>query len=330
MLANGCVLGGIPSPVFFPSVSSVAKNRWSVVDHIELLVTVNHPQFLVSALDINKHSSDQRLVKALKQANFQEQIIIYDSGVYEMVWGHNDNWSKQKYIETLRNNAFSQAFDLDSYCFNSNADATQIINSIQETESQLRKNSISPILHCKSINEYREKCLKLSSSLTPGVIAIPERELGEGLIEITRNIKKLRSTLNELTEYQPIHILGTGNPLSLLAYSFAGADSFDGLDWCQTVVDYDTGTLHHSLHLDLYMHQSKWGNESSLDFHTRCYLHNLEFYENWMKIIRNCNTYESMKELINLYFSNKCYDKLIDILTIDDTTLREPHEALSD
>ncbi len=329
MLANNSVIGGLPSPVFFPSVSSVAKNKWSVIDHIELLVAVNHPQLLVSALDINKYKSDQRLIEALKQATSQEQIILYDSGVYEMVWGNNSDWSKQKYIQTLKHNSFSQAFDLDSYCLDSSAEPKEIIASIEESESQLRKNSVSPILHCKSVNEYIEKCMKLSISLSPKVIAIPERELGEGILEITRNIKRLRSALNKLPKYQSIHILGTGNPLSILAYSFAGANSFDGLDWCQTVVDFDTGTLHHSLHFDLYKHQSKLGNTVTLDFLTRCYLHNLEFYEYWMSIIRKCHTHESMEKLVAQYFSNQCYDQLIEILT-NEITQREPHEALSD
>lgn len=47
-------IGGLPTPVFYPSVSSVAKNTWGVIDHIELLVSLNFSQFLVSCFDIYK------------------------------------------------------------------------------------------------------------------------------------------------------------------------------------------------------------------------------------------------------------------------------------
>jgi len=56
-------IGGIPYPVFYPSVLSVSKNVWDIIDHIELLVSINHPQFLVSCLDIYKYQSDNAFDK---------------------------------------------------------------------------------------------------------------------------------------------------------------------------------------------------------------------------------------------------------------------------
>ncbi len=325
-MVNGIsTVGGLPTPVFYPSVSSVSKNVWSVIDHIELLVSVNYPQFLVSALDIYKHQNNSQLIAALSKAQEQSQVILFDSGIYEVVWGRSKKWCRKRYVKTLKRNHFTHAFDYDIYCLNSSKDPSLLISkSISSTKSQLKRDAISPIIHCNSISGYIDTCLAVSKDLRPKLLAMPERELGQGTVEITKNIKMIREALNQLSHYQPIHILGTGNPLSMMAYSFAGADSFDGLDWCQTVVDYDSATLHHPLHLDYYKHQSQYGVGSDISFLARCYLHNLEFYEKWSRIIRGCTTDSDREKLVLQYFKNKCQDEFLSIFS------SKPTEALID
>lgn len=314
-MANGNnTVGGLLAPIFYPSVSSVSKNRWSVIDHVELLVSVNHPQFLVSALDIYKHQNSSELISALSKAKEQSQIIIYDSGIYEVVWGRSKKWCRKRYVKTLKRNHFTHAFDYDIYCLNKSHDPCAFISkSISSTKSQLSRDAISPIVHCNTISDYVETCVAVSKDLKPKLLAIPERELGRGTVEISKNIKTIRDALEQLDHYQPIHILGTGNPLSMMVYSFAGADSFDGLDWCQTVVDFDSATLHHPLHLDYYKHQSQYGSETDLSFLARCYLHNLEFYEKWTDIIRDCKSGLDREKLLSRYFENKCLDEFLSI-----------------
>ena len=77
------------------------------------------------------------------------------------------------------------------------------------------------------------------------MLAIPERELGDGLRDRVKTVRNIRKALNVLGKYHPLHLLGTGNPLSMIALAAAGADSFDGLEWCRTVADYPTGYLFH-------------------------------------------------------------------------------------
>ncbi len=78
--------------------------------------------------------------------------------------------------------------------------------------------------------------------------------------------------------YCPLHLLGTGNPLSIIAYALAGADSFDGLEWCQTVADHDTGRLLHFQQWDLLRHQTEWGRNNALPYIQSVLMHNLCFY----------------------------------------------------
>jgi queuine/archaeosine tRNA-ribosyltransferase len=74
--------------------------------------------------------------------------------------------------------------------------------------------------------------MKVAEQLCPVLLAVPERALGEGIATRIRSVRQIRKALNELDFYCPLHLLGTGNPVSIIAYTIAGADSFDGLEWC--------------------------------------------------------------------------------------------------
>lgn len=309
-------IGGLPTPVFYPSVSSVSKNVWDVSDHVELLVAVNFPQFLISCFDVHKEKNNTRLISALKNSGEQNQVVLYDSGIYEVVWAKSKKWNRKKYLRTLRDNRISHAFALDDYIVSKRSSITteKLVNDIALTSNQIGNDIISPIIHCKNIDEYINVCVNTSKLIKPRLLAIPERELGFGIVEIARNIGLIRQALNTLDEYQQLHILGTGNPLSMMIYAFMGADSFDGLDWCQTVVDYESATLHHTLHFDLYAHQGRWCNESDMSFLSRCFLHNLDFYTVWMEDVQNCILSNQQEAMINKYIKKPLRKIFLDLL----------------
>ncbi|WP_182212931.1 hypothetical protein [Stenotrophomonas acidaminiphila] len=73
----------------------------------------------------------------------------------------------------------------------------------------------------------------------------------------------LRKALDDNGRYVGLHLLGTGNPISIALYAWAGADSFDGLEWCQTVVDHDTGLLFHLSQSDFFRRQTAWGESDT-------------------------------------------------------------------
>ena len=251
----------------------------------------------------------------MEKANEQCQIVLWDSGIYEVVWSQSNKWSKKQYIETLKKNSFAQAFSFDDYCLKKRKQTpSSIAGSVLSDIKQIGKSTISPIIHCHNPQNYPTTCFEVSQICKPKLIAIPERELGEGVLEISMNIRKIRSKLNKLDKYQPLHILGTGNPISMMLYTFAGADSFDGLDWCQTVVDFEKGTLHHPLHLDLYKHQSTWGGNSDIGFFTRCYLHNLEFYENWMVLLHKSLMNNQIEKMMQKHLSSIFFDKIAPVI----------------
>ena len=75
--------------------------------------------------------------------------------------------------------------------------------------------------------------------------------------------------------------------LTLIAiFAMAGADTFDGLEWCQTVVDHDTGRLFHFQQWDLFRDQTCWGTNGALPYIQSTLMHNLEFYRAFMTELR--------------------------------------------
>src|SRR5262249_26310347 len=136
----------------------------------------------------------------------------------------------------------------------------------------------------------------VASKIDPLILAIPERELGDGLRERVRTIREIRKALNNLGKYYPLHLLGTGNPISIIALAAAGADAFDGLEWCRTVAEYTSGHLFHFQQFDCF-NQACLGQvrdhkirriienpESSYAFKTLSY--NVDFFEDMTRTMQ--------------------------------------------
>ncbi len=175
---------------------------------------------------------------------------------------------------------------------------------INEYERDLRLTSkpLIPIIHLpKTIGEKLEKSAALiaqrvARSIRSIAIAIPERELGEGLFARVRTMRSIRIALNELPFYQPVHLLGTGTPISVALLTAAGADSFDGLEWCRYVADASQATLHHFQLYEMF----KWqdvipgvnaitraaANDERVRYTGKVIFHKLHFYSSWMNRFR--------------------------------------------
>ena len=296
---------------FYPSVSSVSKNILTPIQHIEILISINHNKFLISAYDLF-HAEDEhheKLKGLFFKAKEQEQIIMMDSGIYEKTWRIDTSWKREDYNKICEKYNFNYTFNYDEY--NRNDSKEMIIKTIIQN---LERNNKCPIIHSSNPEDLPEICFEISKTLTPDLIAIPERELGNGIYEGLKTMNNIRKRLNELSNYQRIHILGTGNPLSILAYCLMGADSFDGLDWCQTVADYETATLHHTQHYSFYAHQSQFGQFDDMDFFIKLFAHNLYFYEEFLNKINESVRENSLENLAQKYLPNNAYSVIQKLL----------------
>ncbi|MCX7144336.1 MAG: hypothetical protein NT123_25555, partial [Proteobacteria bacterium] len=278
----------LATPIFFPSISSV-KTALPPAEYLAALHSLrdSNKQFLVSAFDLGRAGNGDGLAHGLAAAQDAGTIVLMDSGNYESYWKEGQaNWQQSDFHDALRRFVCSFAFGFDNQ--NPAADTDAHVNSVVERWRQDQQVAgprvIVPIVHGNAEN-LPSLCMRVAQSTQVPMIAVPERRLGDGVLERTRSVITLRKALNDTGRYVGLHLLGTGNPISIALYAWAGADSFDGLEWCQTVVDHDTGLLFHLSHSDFFRQQTKWG-EGDISFHARTLAHNLTFYTDWMRRLR--------------------------------------------
>ena len=301
-------IGGtfLPLPCFFPSISTI-KTNLPPLEYLKILTALKYPLLLISAYDLYHCNSNQlnAIKKLLEHAINNKQIVLIDSGNYESYWKNDKTWSIEKYREILKSIPHQIAFCYD--VFEWGIGLQEIINNIEDevVKSQsFSHGTIVPILHLTK--KLLPKIItKLADRLNPLFIAIPERELGDGMLERATNVFKIRKELNKKSQYYPLHLLGTGNPLSILVYSICGADSFDGLEWCQTTVNRDTGLVYHFQQREFFKLDSKLQKISGLPYSQLTLVHNLKFYNKWMNKINKGFLNNNMIEIVDSYLPNR-------------------------
>lgn len=304
----------IKLPVYFPSISSV-KTGLSPFEYFKILKALGQSHFLVSAFDIDKSFQREEFINALKENRKADgSIILMDSGNYESYWIRDKSWSIEKFNEILKQEVSDLAFCFDNQFppEDPKENATWISNSTESSQSVANSTSIIPIIHCDKRN-LNETVLELYNKTNCPMVSIPERILGDGLLERVSTVTRLRKELNKLENYVFIHLLGTGNPFSLLLFSLAGADSFDGLEWCQTTVNTHTSVLYHFQQRELVKDDCIFCKAPDLDYNLKTLGHNLVFYNSWMKKIQDALENREEKVLLGQTFDGSFLNSLTEI-----------------
>lgn len=297
------------SPVFFPSISSV-KSSHPIMDYLQVLASMptQNTQFLVSAFDLARVQSYEPSIRLLRASLEAGTIILMDSGNYESYWRDaQSQWSQQSFHDVLSRFPCTMAFSFDEQ--NPPEELRQHVDLIvSRWESDCSAScgvNIVPIVHGNA-EELPELCAAVAEKSGVEMIAVPERRLGDGVFRRASCVETIRTSLDSLGRRVALHLLGTGNPISIAIYVSKGADSFDGLEWCQTVVDYETALLFHTSQAIFFKGQSEWLDES-LPFHAGTLLHNLEFYADWMHRLRNAVDNERISDFCRLNFPERVY-----------------------
>ncbi len=300
-------------PCFFPSISSV-KTNLEPIEYLRMLVGINYPQFLISAFDIYYAAEDQRqqIHTLLQHALEQEQLILLDSGNYESYWKGNNSWNTNNFHSVLKTEPYHLAF-----CFDKQEEyeevstiANQVEDSVMTSQPETQGATMIPIVH-GSQDILPELSQQITQRLHPLLLAIPERELGSGIIERSKTLLRIRRTLDKTGRYYPVHLLGTGNPISMLIYSICGADSYDGLEWCQTTVDHNTGLLYHFQQRELLQVKTTFDLMPDLPYEHATLVYNLVFYQKWMNNIQNSINDGSIINKANKFLGKPFCDSLL-------------------
>ncbi|WP_161494845.1 toll/interleukin-1 receptor domain-containing protein [Bradyrhizobium canariense] len=298
MLGNGLRL-----PSLFFSVSSY-ETRLSPGSAVDALNLFEAQTVLLSAYDFDPARTPPRgLLPAVKEMRSRGATVLLDSGNYEKARLSDRKWTLKKYHEALARVPHDAAFCFDEV--NPPANPRMAIADLLKGIERDRRNTKQPIIPVVHLPRDRTGNYKTETAAAfmkevaretrPPLLAIPERELGPGILERATAMRKIRETLNGLYFYQPVHILGTGNPVSIALLAAAGADTFDGLEWCRYVADGETKTLHHFQHYEFFRWQdaialSAVTRKAAVDpearYSARAVFHNLEFYTRWMEGLR--------------------------------------------
>lgn len=297
-------------PLYFPSVSSV-KSGLAPDDYVNVLnQVVMGEQYLVSAFDLMRCSPDSQegFVRGIRAAQSAGTVVLLDSGNYESFWkAPHQPWTAAEFHDALGLVRPMVAFGFDDQYPPSNyADHLRQLNAQYETDCRASaETAIIPIVH-GDIEALVRQCPALARDQKLIAIAVPERSLGAGIFERARTVRALRAALDQTGQNVVLHLLGTGNPTSIALYTNEGADSFDGLEWCQTVVDHETGLLHHFSQGDFFRQQSRWGR-SDISYIPRTLAHNLEFYRDWMSRLADALEVDGVKEFCRHNVTERVY-----------------------
>jgi len=302
----------LTSPFFFPSISSVQTNH-DVYDYFQLIKRTCYPAFLVSAYDVFYHKKRAGLSKeisALSQGSF---FVLMDSGHYEAYWTKDDKWTFDKFRVVLKDCDVDLCFSFDVYFDEKGSPKTHIKKTIQYAAMTggAQKSGITiPIVH-STPKLFPSTILKIVNGINSNIIGVTERELGFSMLERATNLRRIRVALKKAGKDVAIHLLGTGNPTSLLVYFLCGADFFDALEWCKNVVNPSNGHLYHFVQMDLIDCRCKICKMKGLSYPARVTSHNLLFYERFTDEIRSSlSSDKKLNRLLTKYLPNHLIPKV--------------------
>jgi len=263
---------------------------------------------LVSAYDAYRYRSDRAFLKDIRALIQSPRIFFLDSGNYE-AYRKDDRWSRRNktgwHKSAFREMVVQLGPDI-AFAFDTpNPEGSQgevVKRAVRAYGADQRaigpsRCCLCPIVHlprtvdCAPVAKYAAAIVsRVARELDPVMIAIPERELGDGIVQRAKCVRRIRQELDASGKYCPLHLLGTGNPISMLVFAVAGADSFDGLEWCRTVAEYDSGQLFHFQHFDCFRDRyvgrlqdepRKIVENRAAPYGARIAAYNMSFFREW-------------------------------------------------
>jgi queuine/archaeosine tRNA-ribosyltransferase len=209
---------------------------------------------------------------------------MLDSGFFESQVRGETTWSSEEYVEVRSAVPHDILFSFD-------APAQPRIRhrSPVKTTGRPASDRNPPLVNIVHGTDRASIVDGVRSALCAGQplgIAIVDRETGPDLAARTRTVAMVRNVINVTDETLLLHVLGCGNPVVMAAYTMAGADTFDSLDWAQGAVDIRSLTLTDPLLLRSTGCKCKVCVELPGPDNQLALLHNLLFYQEFSQQLR--------------------------------------------
>lgn len=222
------------------AVSSL-RARASLPRHLDLLEMTDVEAVLVSSLDLADMGKERAPAEELLRGMVAAGIhVLIDSGGYEAYWTKRTEWTATQHWQVVESLPGSAALGFD-YPQPMTDDIPAVVKHAIAgcPATPVGCAGVIPIVHAPSA-QLAGAVTAVAQAASAPLIGVPERRLGEGILDRVRKVQEIRGQLEAVgLGSTGIHILGAANPLDVVCYTWAGAESFDGLEWNRALLDVD-------------------------------------------------------------------------------------------
>lgn len=247
-------------PALVPSISSF-ETQLDPTAALQLQYALREPVSLVSAYDVKRLGSD---FADLCHKFRETSVVLLDSGGYEhshairYARGNAPSWEFSDFESVCKIGLHDFVFSFDYFWREADKQETvdnfelRLLGEVFQGHQFIAPECLIPVIHLHVRSDESQRLSedqiirlvqRIASECKSPFVAIPERELGDGLVEKFKLTRKICDALLD-TPSVGLHILGCGNPLSFAFLAAAGARMADGLEWYRTFVA-DNFHLHH-------------------------------------------------------------------------------------
>lgn len=247
-------------PSLVPSISSF-ETQLDPLPALQLQQTLREPISLVSAYDIR--SGNEQFLEVCQEYQ-KSAVLLLDSGGYEdsrvrrYAGDGAPSWTFDDFKTVCDLNIYDFAFSYDYFWCDEKENEVpsdfelRLVGDLPDDHKFVPAEKLIPVVHLQTRDgkkrldeqDILNLVARMSSECISPFIAIPERELGEGLLDRFNLAKKICDQITEANANVSLHLLGCGNPLSFAFMSVAGVKMADGLEWYRTFAA-DNFHLHH-------------------------------------------------------------------------------------
>jgi tRNA-guanine family transglycosylase len=281
-----------------------------------LLKESGYPGFLISAYDVFHNENRNAIINDFNNVTDNSNTFtLMDSGNYEAFWHKDKEWSEDKFESILKDIRSDICFSYDVFykkeSIKEYSRKTALL-TLKAASMQAFGTTV-PIIHGTKEN-IPEIVKGVTDEIFPEIIGFAEKDLGSSLLERAHTIKTIRDVIDRKTDDVPIHILGTGNPTSLMLYSLCGADLFDGLEWCKNAISSSNAHVYHFVQRELFECDCEACAAEKNVYARAAMLHNLIFYDNFLSEIRAALAEGDINELVSKYLPKHIQAKIIEMV----------------
>jgi len=235
----------IITPLLVPSFSSKGFYESKAINELPWIFknTVDKitEAFLISAFDINCGYLNL-------PENATTDVVILDSGGYEVLdcWDESEVFKEQKAslntwsvdkLKAIINTwpDYIPCIFVSFDCYQDNLSFSEQVALAMDLFNGITKQMKLLLIKPENTSSNHidiDKLVNVDIQINEfDVVGLAEKQLGSSILERMINISKLRNWIDKKGKYQPIHIFGSLDPISVALYYYSGAEIFDGLSW---------------------------------------------------------------------------------------------------